>query len=322
MPDRRHHRPTLGGGFGHLARAFGLACDSLEWVELVDPQGQIITADSQTNADLLWACRGGGGGTFGAVTRLRFKLHPLTRVFIYGATWTVSANVAVKLVQAWQAWAPQAPDGISSILRIRKSGAQRIELHCAGQSTGSERQLRAELQHLMNVAAPVTALRVSPKSFISAVHYYAAGEDDPTYLKGKSDYVTSPLGEEGTLALLHGLQQIPDNTITVICDAYGGAVGRVGAGDTAFAHRAGTLFAMQYVSTWENANDTPARLARMRALYDAMRPYVSGGAYVGYCDLDLTDWAQAYWGVNLPRLRAIKSSFDPDYVFAHAQSVR
>jgi FAD/FMN-containing dehydrogenase len=313
---------TLGGGFGHLARAFGLACDSLDWVELADPQGRLVTADSGNNADLFWACRGGGGGAFGAVTRLRFRLHPLTRVFIFGITWTVAANVAVKLIQAWQAWAPQAPDGISSFLRLRTSGAQRIEVHCAGQSTGTERQLRRELLHLLTVASPGTALRVSEKSFISAIHYYAAGTDDPTYLKGKSDYATAPLGDDGIVALIQGLQQIPDNAIAVICDAYGGAVARTGAGDTAFAHRAGTLFAMQYVATWDNAADTPMRLAQMRALYDLMRPYVSGGAYVGYCDLDLAHWAEAYWGANLPRLRAVKSAFDPDNVFAHAQSVR
>jgi hypothetical protein len=53
-----------------------------------------------------------------------------------------------------------------------------------------------------------------------------------------------------------------------------------------------------------------------------MRPYVSGGAYVNYCDVDLVDWAQAYWGDNLMRLKAIKAAFDPQNLFTHAQSVR
>jgi hypothetical protein len=59
----------------------------------------------------------------------------------------------------------------------------------------------------------------------------------------------------------------------------------------------------------------------MRSCYAAMRPYVSGAAYVNYCDLDLADWQNAYWGQNLTRLKQIKSSFDPDNVFSHAQSV-
>ena len=59
----------------------------------------------------------------------------------------------------------------------------------------------------------------------------------------------------------------------------------------------------------------------MRQFYATMRPYVSGAAYVNYCDTDLPDWADAYWGQNLPRLKQIKSAFDPNNVFRHAQSI-
>ena len=59
----------------------------------------------------------------------------------------------------------------------------------------------------------------------------------------------------------------------------------------------------------------------MRALYAAMRPYVSGAAYLNYPDLDLPDAAQAYWGGNLARLKQVKAAVDPDNLFRHAQSV-
>ena len=90
---------------------------------------------------------------------------------------------------------------------------------------------------------------------------------------------------------------------------------------TAFAHRSDTLFCIQYFSQWDSAATTDGRIARMRNLYAALRPFMSGGAYVNYCDLDLNDWPQAYWGANLARLRQIKAAFDPDNVFRHAQSV-
>jgi FAD/FMN-containing dehydrogenase len=107
----------------------------------------------------------------------------------------------------------------------------------------------------------------------------------------------------------------------VVCDAYGGAMAKIAPDATAFVHRDGTLFCLQYGSVWANAVDTPERLNEMRQFYATMRPYVSGAAYVNYCDTDLTDWPSAYWGQNLPRLQQIKSAFDPNNVFHHAQSV-
>ena len=59
----------------------------------------------------------------------------------------------------------------------------------------------------------------------------------------------------------------------------------------------------------------------MRSLYAAMRPHVSGAAYLNYCDLDLPDATTAYWGSNLARLKQVKAAVDPDNLFRHAQSV-
>lgn len=70
-----------------------------------------------------------------------------------------------------------------------------------------------------------------------------------------------------------------------------------------------------------NAGDMQERLNEIRQLYASMRPYFSGAAYVNYCDKDLADRPAAYWGKNLARLKQIKSTFDPDNVFRHAQSV-
>jgi hypothetical protein len=226
---------------------------------------------------------------------------------------------AARVFRAWQNWAPNAPGAITSFCRITKSANGEIELHCAGQSIGSADALRTELRALTSIENPSVGLKTEILSFFGAVNYFSGGWNYETaYMKGKSDYLTSLMSDDGMATLMGSRLVTP---ITVICDAYGGAVADLAPGDTAFAHRTGTLFGIQYVTTWSNANETATRLAEMRSLYNAMRAYVSGGAYVNYCDLDLVDWPQAYWGQNLPRLKQIKSAFDPKNLFTHAQSV-
>jgi FAD/FMN-containing dehydrogenase len=310
---------VLGGGFGFLARAYGLACDRLQSIDVVNPDGKLVTADSNRNPDLFWASRGGGGGTFGAVTRFRLGLVAVRSVVVFKVTWTLPEVRAARIFGAWQDWAPNAPRAITSFCRVTKTDDGKIDVHCAGQSIGPPAALRKELTRLTSVEKPSISPSLETLPFFDAVNFFSGGWSyQSSYMKGKSDYLTSPMSDAG-IATLMGPLLTP--SLTAICDSYGGAVAAVAAGDTAFPHRAGTLFGIQYATTWENAADSASRLAEMRALYDAMRPYVSGSAYVNYCDLDLVDWPQVYWGRNLTRLKAIKSAFDPQNLFSHAQSV-
>src|SRR5579862_245911 len=80
--------PTVGltglsaaGGFGRLSRLYGLTCDNILALHLVTADGELVTADERENADLLWACKGGGGGNFGAVVELTARLHPVDMLF-------------------------------------------------------------------------------------------------------------------------------------------------------------------------------------------------------------------------------------------------
>jgi FAD/FMN-containing dehydrogenase len=313
---------VLGGGFGLLGRALGLACDSLQWIELVNPQGQLVQVDAQQQPDLFWACRGGGGGSFGVATRFRFKLHPIGQVVTFAVDWSLNAARAAKVMKAWQAWAPQAPKAITSILRMGKRADGSINVHCAGQSVGALAEVRNELKVLLNTEQPDAVPRIATRTFLDAVDHFSGGWNyESTYSKCKSDYVLSPLSDDGIATLIAGLRKLPANAIVPICDSYGGAVADVAPDATAFAHRAGTRYCIQYYSSWTAGADTAKRVKYMQDLYATMRPYVSGAAYVNYCDLDLVDWANAYWGANLARLRQVKAAFDPDNLFRHAQSI-
>jgi hypothetical protein len=115
-------------------------------------------------------------------------------------------------------------------------------------------------------------------------------------------------------------QHVGSDEFTVVLYAYGGAIARTASPDTAFPYR-NAICCIQYDLLWQQPAMVLGRLAQIQRLYAVMRPYVSGAAYVNYCDADLQNWREAYWGPNLPRLQAIKARFDPEGVFRHAQSI-
>lgn len=314
---------ALGGGFGLLGRPFGLACDSILSMEMVDASGQIRNVSEQENPDLFWAMRGGGNGNFGVVTNFNFRTSPVNLVATFGMTWSKPVTQAVKIVQAWQHWLEDLAPSVTCTLHLGKDRGGLIKVHLAGLSVQSESKLTAELKRLQNLAGPANQFSTKTRAFADAAKLFNG--NGPPYetvlMKGKSDYVTEPMTDQGISTLLGGLQKAPGE-IAVLFDSYGGAINKVSSDATAFVHRANTKYSIQYYMEWSDPGASKANIEMMRTLYASMRPFVSGGAYVNYCDVDLGDgYAKAYWGDNLPRLMKIKAERDPKNLFKHAQSV-
>ena len=314
---------SLGGGFGLLARPFGLACDSVLSMEVVDASGNILNVSTLENPDLFWALRGGGNGSFGVVTKFNFRTNVANRVAKFAITWNRPPTQAAKVVLAWQDWLEALPPAITCTLHLTKEAGGSIKVHIAGLSVDSESKLTVELKRLQKLSGAADALRTSTLTFARAATIFNGG--GPLYesvlMKGKSDYIVEPMSERGIFALLDGLRQAP-GAIAVLFDSYGGAINKVASDAMAFVHRGKTKYLIQYFMQWDSPGSTETNLAMIRTLYAAMRPYVSGACYVNYCDLDLGEgYAHAYWGDNLARLMKIKAALDPNNVFRHAQSV-
>jgi FAD/FMN-containing dehydrogenase len=315
---------SLGGGFGLLGRPFGLACDSILSMEVVDASGQVRNVSEQENPDLFWALRGGGNGSFGVVTNFNFRTSPVNMVVRFVITWSSKPIAqAAKIVQAWQQWLGDLPPAITGTLHLDKAAGGEIKVHMAGLSVESESKLRVELKRLQKLAGVVGQISTITQPFKDAATVYNGNGPDFIFMKAKSDYLTEPMTDQGILTLLRGLQKavVP---ISVLCDTYGGAINNIASDATAFVHRGKTQYVIQYYKEWPSARASAANIniAAMQTLYQSMRPFVSGGCYVNYCDLDLgAGYAKAYWGDNLARLTKIKAEVDPKNIFKHAQSV-
>jgi FAD/FMN-containing dehydrogenase len=322
---------TMGGGFGYSSRSFGLIADNLLELELVTAAGRRVRCSATEHPDLFWACRGGGGGNFGIATAFRFRVRPAPDVAIYQLAWRWSDAAAV--LDAWQHWAPDAPDELFSTCGISRSGSTAPAVASQGQFFGSPERLSELLQPLL-AAAPPTQQRIAPVSFVAAQRLWAAcrpehcDERAPNPYAVKTDFLDAPMPAAGIAAMIDGLERWPGSAATgpptgIEWNSWGGAINRVPSDATAFVHRDARVLAI-YGATWSR-RDSSARIAAIRAwqqrLYAAMRPYASGFAYQNLIDPTLRDWRHAYYGANLPRLVAVKRRWDPHGVFDFAQGL-
>jgi FAD/FMN-containing dehydrogenase len=263
---------ALGGGFGLLGRAYGLTCDNLVSVKIVTAESAILTVDTRQEPDLFWACRGGGGGSFGIAMEFSFRVQPLSQVLVFGVTWTLPKANAMRLFKAWQQWAPVTSNAITSIMKVASRSDGKLSLRFIGQSTGSESALRNELNGLLRLERPSSGLKVKSLTFFEAVDRFSGGwEYETKYFKAKSDYVVN-LSDDGIQALLEALKEAPAGQIVALCDAYGGAISNLSSSASAFPHRDQQTVCIQYFSSWIKSSDTSQRVRNISKVYAAMRP--------------------------------------------------
>jgi FAD/FMN-containing dehydrogenase len=335
---------TLGGGVGVVARKYGLSCDALTALELVTVDGKFLRCSESNEPDLFWAHRGGGGGNFGVVTALEFRTHEtrsLTR-FLVRWDWAKAHDV----VTAWQRWSPAAPDELWSSLHIDGAGSASDQPHVfvSGVYIGAPAALQPLLDDMRAaVNATMTTRFVKEDGYLQTM--FAEGgcadlsaaachraDTEPAGKLGReanaarSDFIAEPLPPAGVDVLLaaidsRGKLRLPGGS--VLFDAYGGAINAVAPTDTAFVHR-DKLACLQYVASWApNAQQAvvDANQAWLDELYAAMRPYVSGFAYLNYIDAKLDDWQHAYYGGNLDRLIRVKAAADPANLLGFPQGL-
>jgi FAD/FMN-containing dehydrogenase len=324
---------ALGGGMGLAGRRFGLTCDNVASLRIVTADGRLVTASPSTNADLYWACRGGGGGNFGIVTSFRMRTHAVGSASWFFIRWPW-ASASAALV-AWQELAPSTTARLTSIFSLGTGGSSPT-VTSLGQYFGSVAQLRALIRPLSSVAG--AQLSTGSSGYFSLQKRWAGCATESTaacHTEGtapggqlprarfaaKSDYVAQPLSSAGRAAFIGAIEarRGQSGSGSLLLDAYGGAINDVAADATAFVHR-NVMFGIQELAYFGSGGQQQA-LNWLQSTHDGLRPYTTGAGYQNYIDPALNNWQNAYYGANYARLVEVKRRYDPDGVFEFAQAI-
>ena len=321
---------TLGGGLGILGRKHGLTSDHLLGAQVVLADGRVVECDDHHDEELFWALRGAGGGNFGVVTSLVFKTLPAPAATGFHLVWPHTH--AATVVDAWQAWAPAAPDELAASLLVTASGdADRppvVNLFGAMLGTDSDTKELLEVLVAQAGAGPTSASRTHA-SYRETKRYldeHGPGDDRPQgHLFSKSEFFGRPLPTEAIAALVENLLEgrVAGQSRELDFTPWGGAYNRVRADATAFAHR-DELFLLKHAVVIDPDASSAEREAARRWLarsWGLVHPWGSGGVYQNFPDPDLEDWAHAYYGTNYDRLLRVKERYDPGSFFGFRQSL-
>jgi FAD/FMN-containing dehydrogenase len=298
---------ATGGGMGLAGRALGLTLDRVRGISVVTADGELRRVSGDD--DLFWALRG-GGGSFGLVTSFSVRARNVRRAAFFRVTYPASSRA--EALAAWDALAPGAPDDLTAIFTLTSSSASAF-----GQFLGSEAELRRIVRPLGRV--PGASVSTGTSGYLALQRRWAGCSDggchdfEPSAFVGSSIYVARQLSSAARRAFLDATEE----GVSLILDAYGGAISSVAPDATAFVHR-DVRFCVQILSY----APIPTARSRVRRARGRIAAYGNGGAYQNYADPDLDGALRAYYGSNLGRLRQIKTAVDPADRFRPAQGIR
>ena len=309
---------VTGGGFGRLARKFGLSVDNLLAVNVVTADGQFRRASKTENADLFWGVRG-GGGNFGIVTHFEFQLHPMQRQVVAGRIFFPIAK-AREALRMFGDYGQSAPDELAlGIVVMHPPGGEPgmvgLEVCYAGPVNAAERAL-----------APIRKLGTPLNDTIKAMDYQAvqrSGDTDDPRAMGfylKSGFVQS-IPDALIAAILDGLQPDPRRATQVFFQTGGGAISRVSSDATAFAQR--DIHSNMLCSVaWRMGDDGSDHIRWIKQYWSGLEKYTYG-FYVNDLDYDATaSSVKANYRSNHDRLVAVKNKYDPKNLFRLNANIR
>jgi FAD/FMN-containing dehydrogenase len=304
---------TFGGGIGHLTAQHGLTCDNLVGADVVTPDGSVVRAAPDGDADLLWGLRG-GGGNFGVATQLEFRLHPLERVV--GGRLTYAGEGVFEALRRYRDLVADAPRDLSCGALLALVDSLQPVLIVSPCYTGSAGE-----------PAGLAALRSAPGLVEDGVrvHGFLAQQHvfNPPYGEDRNYWKNSfvrELPDELLDELLRRMVALGRPPGQILFESLHGAAKDASDGAIGFREAGFNISAM---ATWLDPDLDDQYIAWARETSAAMKPWSVSGGYLNYMQADepIERVRAAFGDEAFGRLQTLKRRYDPDNVLRRNQNI-
>jgi len=305
---------SLGGGMGWLARSHGLQTNSLTAVELVTAEGEFVRTDADHDPELFWALRG-GGGNFGIVTALEFRLYEITEIYAGFMIWDWSE--AGRVLPVYAKWAADAPDHVTTSFRIMQlPPLPEIPEPIRGRSIvivdGAVQGDPAVLEPLRALHPEIDTFATMPAPALVRLHQ---DPEEPMPYVGDTALIDE-LPEAAIEALLQMAGPKSGSPLAIVeLRQLGGALARRASGHGAVGgiDAQYVLFMCGMALDADMAAFMKHHAERIKA---ALEPWSGRGAYLNFAE-DKVDPSLTHGPATWERLKAVKARLDP-YNLIHA----
>lgn len=307
---------TLGGGIGWLNGKYGLACDNVISFDVVTADGKLLSASSTDHEDLYWGLRG-GGGNFGVVSSIEYRLHdvgPLLAGPVFHAL--DHAKEALRFFVEFSAAAPDELSTVAALVTL-PDGVPVVALavcYCGSVEDG-ERAIKP----LRSFGSPI-ADAIQPMPYVAVQSML-----DGFFPTGRQHYwksnLTRRVSDEAIDVVVEFMTRKPSPFTIAALQQLHGAAGRVPTEETAFAHR-GDRFDCGILSQWASPTEADRNTSWTREFHTALEPHVDAAVYVNNLGEEPDRVVRAAFGANYIRLAELKRTFDPTNFFRSNQNIR
>ena len=316
---------TLGSGSGWLERKLGFAGDNLVAADVVTADGEVITATEDENADLLWGLRG-GGGNFGVVTEMTFRLEPVGPL-VYGGLAAFPPEKTADVIRLWRDISAESSEdlgwGIASVALppepfVPAEWQFKRVIGIAGMHAGGQEAAEGMLAPLRALGPIVDLWQPMPYTVMQ-------GLIDPANPYGRRNYWRAfhleDCDDDVIDLFAERAESIPSPFSAFLMVANGGAISRVGEDETALGGRTAP-FSIHQNCMWEGEDADEPNIAWVRQTTAAFRPHIASGMSLNFATEIGDAEREESWGRKLDRLRTLKTKYDPTNLFRLNQNIQ